>query len=117
MKKLVKNGVEFKGGKRYLSLIETNDLFKSYAFDEACKVVKDIANAKFNESIDLSYKLNIKQKHTIRDVVVLPHSIGKTVRVLVFASGDKSCRSPGGRSRFCRRRRTCGKDIRRMARF
>jgi large subunit ribosomal protein L1 len=90
MKKLIKNGVEFKGGKRYLSLIEKNDLFKTYGFDEACKVVKVTANAKFDESIDLSYKLNIKQKHTIRDVVVLPHSIGKVVRVLVFAGGDKA---------------------------
>lgn len=90
MKRLVKNGVEFKGGKRYLSLIEKNDLFKMYGFDEACKIVKEIATAKFEESINLSYKLNIKQKHTIRDVVVLPHSIGKVVRVLVFASGEKA---------------------------
>ncbi len=90
MKNLIKNGVAFKGGKRYLSLIENNDLFKSYPFEEACKVVKNIATAKFDESIDLSYKLNIKQKHTIRDVVVLPHSIGKTIRVLVFAVGEKA---------------------------
>ncbi len=90
MKSLVKNGVIFKGGKRYLSLIEKNDLFKAYAFDEACKMVKTLATAKFDESIDLSYKLNIKQKHTIRDVVVLPHSIGKKIRVLVFAAGDKA---------------------------
>lgn len=90
MKKLVKDGVEFKGGKRYLTTIETNDLFKSYSFDEACKMVKVTANAKFDESIDLSYKLNIKQKHTIRDVVILPHSTGKVVRVLVFAAGEKA---------------------------
>ncbi|MGA2143214.1 MAG: 50S ribosomal protein L1 [Brevinematales bacterium] len=90
MKKLVKDGVEFKGGKRYLKTIEANDLFKAYSFDEACKMVKVTANAKFDESIDLSYKLNIKQKHTIRDVVILPHSTGKIVRVLVFAAGEKA---------------------------
>jgi large subunit ribosomal protein L1 len=90
MKNLVKNGVSFKGGKRYLSLIEKNDLFKLYPFEEACRVAKSVANAKFDESIDLSYKLNIKQKHTIRDVVVLPHSIGKNIRVLVFSAGDKA---------------------------
>ena len=90
MKTIAKNGIEYKGGKRYLSMIEKMDLQKDYAFEEACKVVKDTATAKFDESIDMSYKLNIKQKHTIRDVVILPHSTGKNVRVLVFAEGEKA---------------------------
>lgn len=90
MKTLTKDGITFKGGKRYLSLIEKNDLVKSHGLDDAIKVAKDMAQAKFDESIDLSYKLNIKQKHTIRDVVLLPHSLGKDVRVLVFAQGDKA---------------------------
>jgi large subunit ribosomal protein L1 len=90
MKTLTKNGILYKGGKRYLSAIEKNDLTRAYTIEEACKVIKDIATAKFDESIDMSYKLNIKQKHNIRDVVVLPHSIGKAVKVLVFAEGDKA---------------------------
>jgi large subunit ribosomal protein L1 len=90
MKTLVKNGIEHKGSKRYISAVEKVDTQQLYPFEEACKVVKQTAIAKFDESIDLSYKLNIKQKHTIRDVVVLPHSIGKVVRVLVFAEGEKA---------------------------
>ncbi len=90
MKTLLKNGVAFKGGKRYLAIIDKNDLFQSYSFEEATKLVKDLATAKFDETINMSYKLNIKQKHTIRDVVLLPHSIGKTIRVLAFAAGDKA---------------------------
>lgn len=90
MKTLVKNGITFKGGKKYLLAIEKNDLEKAYSIEEACKVVKNIATANFDESIDMSYKLNIKQKHTIRDVVILPHSLGKEVRVLVFAQGEKA---------------------------
>ena len=81
MKTLTKNGIVFKGGKRYLSLVENNDLFQVYPMDEAVKLSKKMAVTKFDESIELSYHLNIKQKHTIRDVVVLPHSIGKVVRV------------------------------------
>lgn len=90
MKTLTKGGITYKGGKRYLSLIEKNDLSKAYSLDDGCKLIQQMAVAKFDESIDMSYKLNIKQKHTIRDVVVLPHSIGKNVRVLVFAQGDKA---------------------------
>lgn len=90
MKNLTKNGIVFKGGKRYLSLVENNDLFQVYPMDEAVKLSKKMAVTKFDESIELSYHLNIKQKHTIRDVVVLPHSIGKEVRVLVFAAGEKA---------------------------
>jgi large subunit ribosomal protein L1 len=90
MKTLVKNKVVYKGGKRYLGLIEKNELAKSYSIEDACKMVKACATAKFDESIDMSYHLNIKQKHNIRDVVILPHSTGKNVRVLVFAAGEKA---------------------------
>ncbi|MGC8764609.1 MAG: 50S ribosomal protein L1 [Brevinematia bacterium] len=90
MKVLVKNNVVYKGGKRILSLIEKFDLEKFYPLDEACKLVKETATAKFDETIELSYKLNIKQKHNIRDVVLLPHSTGKQCRVLVFAEGEKA---------------------------
>lgn len=90
MKTLVKNKVVYKGGKRYLGLIEKNDLSKAYSLEDACKLLKTIATAKFDESVDMSYHLNIKQKHNIRDVVILPHSTGKNVRVLVFAIGDKA---------------------------
>ena len=90
MKSLLKNGITYKGGKRYLSLIEKFDLTQVYSAEEAVKTVKGLSTAKFDESIDLTYKLNIKQKHTIRDVLVMPNSVGKQVRVLAFAAGDKA---------------------------
>jgi large subunit ribosomal protein L1 len=90
MKVLKKNNIVYKGGKRYLSAIEKNDLIQNYGMDDAVKLVKQVATAKFDETIELSYHLNIKQKHNIRDVVILPHSIGKEVRVLVFAAGEKA---------------------------
>jgi len=90
MKVLVKNNIAYKGGKRYLSLIEKFDLDKLYPLNEACELVKQLATAKFDETIELNYKLNIKQKHNIRDVVVLPHSTGRQCRVLVFAEGEKA---------------------------
>lgn len=90
MKTLVKNRIAYKGGRRYLGMIEKNDLQKAYSLEEACKLVKQLATAKFDESIDISYHLDIKQKHNIRDVVVLPHSTGRNIRVLVFATGEKA---------------------------
>jgi len=90
MKVLKKGGIVYKGFKRYLSLVEKYDLAKVYPVEEACALVKELATAKFDEPIRLSYHLNIKQKHTIRDMLVMPHSIGKQVRVLVFATGEKA---------------------------
>ncbi|MCX7820508.1 MAG: 50S ribosomal protein L1 [Brevinematales bacterium] len=90
MKVLVKNNVVYKGGKRYISIIEKIDVEKEYSLEEACKLVKEAATAKFDETIELAYKLNIKQKHNVRDVVILPHSTGKQCRVLVFAEGEKA---------------------------
>src|SRR5450631_1742378 len=69
------------------------DHAKSYAIDEALKLVKETATAKFNESIDVAINLGIdakKSDQTVRGSVVLPSGTGKTVRVAVFAQGDKA---------------------------
>ena len=89
-KTLVKSGVTYKGTKRILQLIDKVEQDKSYGIDDAVKKVREVATAKFDETIELNYKLNIKQKHNIRDVLVMPHSVGKEKRVLVFAVGDKA---------------------------
>jgi len=52
--------------------------------------VKELAYAKFDETVEVSMKLNIKSKHTIRDVMALPHLFGKDKQILVFAKGDKA---------------------------
>ena len=66
---------------------------KSYAIDEALKLVKDTATAKFDESVDVAVNLGIDAKkadQTVRGSVVLPAGTGKKVRVAVFAQGDKA---------------------------
>ncbi len=85
---LLHNGVRYKGTKRQLDNIKKFDLTQSYGLDDAAKMIKELANAKFDETIELHYNLNIKQKHSIRDTLVMPHNVGKEVKVLVFAEGD-----------------------------
>src|SRR5258706_13527183 len=66
---------------------------KPYSLDEAIGVLKAMPGAKFDESVDLSFRLGVDPKHAdqmVRGAVVLPHGIGKTVRVAVFAKGDKA---------------------------
>jgi large subunit ribosomal protein L1 len=63
-----------------------------YSLDEAIGVLKSMPAAKFDESVDLSFRLGVDPKHAdqmVRGAVVLPHGIGKTVRVAVFAKGEK----------------------------
>lgn len=69
------------------------DRTKAYSFDNAVSIVKECATAKFNESIDVSVQLGVdpkKSDQVVRGSVVLPAGTGKTVRVAVFAAGDKA---------------------------
>ena len=65
---------------------------KQHSLEEAISVLKAMPGAKFDESVDLSFRLGVDPKHAdqmVRGAVVLPHGIGKTVRVAVFAKGEK----------------------------
>jgi large subunit ribosomal protein L1 len=69
------------------------DHAKAYAIDDALKLVKETATAKFDESVDVAVNLGIdakKSDQTVRGSVVLPSGTGKKVRVAVFAQGDKA---------------------------
>ncbi|MBK9704745.1 MAG: 50S ribosomal protein L1 [Betaproteobacteria bacterium] len=69
------------------------DRSKSYPIDEALKLVKETAVAKFDESVDVAVNLGVdakKSDQTVRGSVVLPAGTGKNVRVAVFAQGDKA---------------------------
>jgi len=79
--------------KRYKVMRAKVDHVKNYPVQEALKLVKEGATAKFNESVDVSLNLGIdaaKSDQTVRGSVVLPQGIGKTVRVAVFAQGDRA---------------------------
>ena len=79
--------------KRYKALAAKIDRNKLYALDEALKLVKETAKAKFDESIDVAVNLGIDAKKSdqlVRGSVVLPKGTGKTMRVAVFAQGAKA---------------------------
>src|SRR4051812_23979351 len=68
------------------------DRTKKYTVEEASVLVKKTSFAKFDETIDLAVRLGVNPKHAdqmVRGAIVLPHGTGQTVRVLVFAKGDK----------------------------
>jgi len=77
-------------GKKFKESLEKVEAGKVYTYDEAIKMVKDISFAKFDETIDISAKLNIKKNHSIRDTVVLPNQFKGEKKILVFAKGDKA---------------------------
>ncbi len=79
-------------GKRYKAAAALVDRKKEYALAEAIGLAKKAAKTKFDESVDLAIKLGVDPKQAdqmVRGTVVLPHGTGKTVRVLVFAKGEK----------------------------
>jgi len=81
-----------KHGKRYRALLEKVDPNKVYTIDEASRVVKDLASARFDESVEAHIKLGIdprKSDQNVRATVALPHGTGKQVRVLAIAKGEK----------------------------
>jgi large subunit ribosomal protein L1 len=70
----------------------TVDPQRKYSVEEACALVKKAKFAKFDETVDLAVRLGVNPKHAdqmVRGAIVLPHGTGKTVRVLVFAKGEK----------------------------
>ena len=81
-----------KHGKRYLNLLEKYDRHRTYSLDEAVRLVKELASAKFDETVELAARLGVdprKADQMVRGAVVLPHGTGKKVRVLVFTRGDE----------------------------
>lgn len=80
-----------KHGKKYLAAAEKVDLNKFYEPAEAVKLVKETSYAKFDATVEIHMRMGLDPRQAdqqVRDVVVLPHGLGKSVRVLVFAQGD-----------------------------
>ena len=81
-----------KKGKKYLEVLKSVDTTKKYELEEGVKLMQDNAFFKFDESFDISIRLGIdprKADQMVRGTVILPHGIGKEVKVLAFAKGEK----------------------------
>jgi len=82
-----------KRGKRYQELVKDFNRETFYEPAEALAIVKEKANAKFDETVEVAVRLGVDPRHAdqqIRGTVVLPHGTGRQVRVLVFAKGEKA---------------------------
>ena len=77
-------------GKKYAATAAKYDKQKRYELNEAVKLVKEAAFAKFDETVELSVKLNLKKGQSVRDTVVLPNQFAAEKRILVFAKGEKA---------------------------
>ena len=82
-----------KKGKRLLQAREGVDQGKAYDVAEAVKMLKERATARFDETVEIALNLGVDPRHAdqmVRGVVELPHGTGKTLRVAVFARGEKA---------------------------
>ena len=80
-------------GKRFRAALGLVDRARDYQPAEAVALVKQVAKAKFNESVEVAVRLGVDPRHAdqvVRGTVVLPHGTGKPVRVLVIAQGDRA---------------------------
>lgn len=80
-----------KRGRKYEEAAAKVDRSKLYSRDEAVKLIKETATTNFDPTVEVHMRLGVDPRHAdqqVRDVVVLPHGLGKTVRVLVFAEGE-----------------------------
>lgn len=81
-----------KHGKKYRTIAENVEAQKRYSVDEALELAKNSEPAKFDESVDVAFRLGVNPRHAdqmVRGSVLLPYGTGKPVRVIVFAKGDK----------------------------
>ena len=82
-----------KQGKRVIDAQKSVDAEKLYGLDEAVGIIKSNAKAKFDETVEMSINLGVDPRHAdqqVRGMVALPNGTGKTVRVAVFARGEKA---------------------------
>ena len=83
-----------KHGKRYRAALTNIDRSKRYPLDEAIRLTTESAKAKFDETLEIAVRLGVDPRQAdqnIRGTVILPHGTGKSVRILVFAKGEKEC--------------------------
>ena len=79
-----------KRGKQYTEAVKKYDKQDRFPIAEAVAKVKEIAFAKFDETVEVAINLNLKKSQTVRDTMVLPHQFTEEKKVLVFAKGEKA---------------------------
>ena len=79
-----------KRGKKYQESVKKYEKEKQYSQEEAVQLVKDMAYAKFDETVGLAIRLNLKKSQTVRDTLVLPNQFSEGKKILVFAKGEKA---------------------------
>ncbi|TFG65115.1 MAG: 50S ribosomal protein L1 [Spirochaetales bacterium] len=79
-----------KHGKKYQESIKKFDKQVLYPYEKAIQLVKELAYAKFDETLELSIHLNLKKNASVRDTLVMPHQFTKEKKILVFAKGEKA---------------------------
>ena len=82
-----------KHGKRYRALAEKIERGREYSPEQGVKLIKETSQAKFDTTVELHLRMGVDPRHAdqmVRGSAVLPHGTGKTVRVVVFAQGDKA---------------------------
>jgi len=92
-----------KPGRKRKDALSKVDRQKLYTVDEACALLKPASFAKFEETVDLAVRLGVNPRHAdqmVRGAIVLPHGIGKSKRVLVFAKGEKATEAEGAGADF-----------------
>lgn len=80
-------------GKKYIEARKKVDQAKKYSVLDAFSLLDQVAYAKFDESVDVAFNLGVDPKHAdqmVRGALTLPHGVGKSVRILVFAKGEKA---------------------------
>jgi large subunit ribosomal protein L1 len=79
-----------KHGKKYLASAGKRTHSEQVSLEQAVALVKSMAFAKFDETVEVAIRLDLKGKHTVRDTLVLPHGFRAEKKILVFAKGDKA---------------------------
>jgi len=96
-------GGNLKPGRKRKDAIAKVDRLKLYTVDQACGLIAPSSFAKFDETVDLAVRLGVNPRHAdqmVRGAIVLPHGIGKSKRVLVFAKGEKAAEAEAAGADF-----------------